>query len=341
MEQAALTTRSHFPPASIKITDVAAAAGVAPMTVSRVLNTPERVSDATALKVRAAIEKLGYVPNQIAGSLSSRRSRMIAAIVPTIASPMFNAPMQTFTATLGAAGYHVMLGLSGYGDDGEEGLIRAVLTRRPDGMLLTGASHSPAALRLLQDAGMPVVEIWDASETPTDMLVGFDHAELGEAVADFFIAAGHTEFAVLVAGDPRAGARREGFVHRVAQHGGRLVAARTLPAPSSIMDGREALRDIAGLLGPRTALFGSSDNVAFGVITEAKMLGIAVPERLAVCGFGDFEISRASEPPFTTVSVDGPSMGRMAAENLLARMNGRPAPRRVLMPSHIIPRGST
>ncbi len=326
---------------SIKITDVAAAAGVAPMTVSRVLNTPERVSEATALRVRDAIERLGYVPNMIAGGLSSRRSRMISAILPTIASPMFSVPMQSFTDTMAQAGYNVMLGLTGYAPGSEDPLIRAVLGRRPDGLLLTGAAHSPAVQRLLADAGVPVVEIWDSTETPTDMLVGFDHAELGAAVADFFVAGGHTQFVMLAARDPRAAARREGFTRRVRQHGGTMIAERILPAPSGIMDGRLALRDIAGLLGERTALFGSSDNLAFGVLTEARRLGIAVPQRLAVCGFGDFEISRSGEPPFTTVSVDGAGMGRMAAENLLARMAGRTAPRRVLVPSRIIERAST
>ncbi len=327
--------------ATVKITDVAAAAGVAPMTVSRVLNTPERVSEATAQKVRDAIERLGYVPNLLAGGLSSRRSRMIAAIVPTIASPMFSAPMQVFTEVLGRAGYHVMLGLSGYDADGEDALIRAVMTRRPDGLLLTGAAHSARVRRLLQDAGVPVVEIWDATETPTDMLVGFDHALLGAAVADFFVSLGHRHFVMLAAADPRAAARRDGFVRRIAHHGGTMLATRTLPAPSGIMDGRLALREIAPLLGERTALFGSSDNVAYGAMVEARALGIAVPQRLAVCGFGDFELSRSTEPPFTTVSVDGAEMGRVAAENLLARMNGRGAARRVLVPFRIISRQST
>ncbi|MBN8909290.1 MAG: LacI family DNA-binding transcriptional regulator, partial [Rhodospirillales bacterium] len=86
--------------APVKITDVAAAAGVAPMTVSRVINTPDRVSAETAARVREAIERLGYVPNLIAGGLSSRRSRMVAAIVPTIAHPMFAGLVQTFTDAL-------------------------------------------------------------------------------------------------------------------------------------------------------------------------------------------------------------------------------------------------
>lgn len=327
-------------PASVKITDVAALAGVAPMTVSRVLNTPDRVSGPTAARVRDAIEQLGYMPNLIAGGLSSRRSRMIAAIVPTIASPMFNAPVQTFTDAMGIAGYHVMLALSGYTDN-EDAQIRAVLARRPDGLLLTGARRSPAIRKLLHDSGLPVVEIWDTAPEPTDILVGFDHAEVGGAVADFFVASGHTHFAILSARDPRAAARRQGFVDRVAHHGLTLVAERVLSAPSLIEDGRQGLRDIASSLAPRTALFGSSDLVAFGALVEATLRGIDVPGRLAICGFGDFEISRGCVPAFTTVRVDGAEIGRVAAEKLLARIHGNTAPERVLVPFEIIARDTT
>jgi LacI family gluconate utilization system Gnt-I transcriptional repressor len=327
--------------ASVKITDVAALAGVAPMTVSRVLNTPDRVSEPTAAKVRAAIEQLGYMPNLIAGGLSSRRSRMIAAIVPTIASPMFNAPVQTFTDAMGLAGYHVMLALSGYSEDSEDAQIRAVLARRPDGLLLTGAHRSPAIRKLLHDSRLPVVEIWDTAAEPTDVLVGFDHAEVGAAVADFFAASGHTNFAILSARDPRAAQRRQGFIDRVAHHGLTLVAERVLQAPSSIEDGRQGLRDIADQLGPRTALFGSSDLVAFGVLIEAGLRGIKVPEDLAVCGFGDFEISRSTYPAFSTVRVDGAEIGRLAAEQLLARIMGAATPGRIHVPFEIIARATT
>ena len=98
------------------------------------------------------------MPNLIAGGLSSRKSRMIAAILPTIASPMFSAPMATFTDAMSAAGYHVMLALSGYSTLSEDAQIRAVLARRPDGLLLTGAHRSDAIRNLLRNSDLPVVE---------------------------------------------------------------------------------------------------------------------------------------------------------------------------------------
>ena len=327
--------------AQVKITDVAAEAKVAPMTVSRVINTPDRVSPATAARVRAAIDKLGYVPNLIAGGLSSRRSRMVAAIVPTIAHPMFAGLVQSFTDAMRQAGYEVMLSLSGYGDDAAQ--VRALLGRRPDAMLITGADHPAATAQILRESGIPIVEIWDVSAHPIDMLVGFDHRQVGASVADFFRAKGHDRFAAISADDARALTRRQGYLDAIAAAGGTVVAAPVLPAPSTIMAGRQALRDMLGVLTERTALACSSDMLAFGAITELRRHGIAVPDQVAVCGFGNFELSAASDPPFTTVNVEGSESGRIAADFLLRRLADDEAARgaRVQVPFRILERASS
>ena len=310
------------PRAPVKITDVAARAGVAPMTVSRVINTPDRVSPATAAKVRAAIEHLGYVPNLIAGGLSSRRSRMVAAVVPTIAHPMFAGLIQTFTDAMRTAGYQVMLSLSGYGENDKESLLRALLGRRPDALLIAGAAHTPGAFQMISEAGIPVVEIWDVSRRPIDMLVGFDHEDVGQAVARFFLAKGHTHFATISADDSRALVRNHTFTAAVRQAGGTMVGEVIIPAPSTIQAGRAALRQMLPALTQRTALFCSSDVLAFGALTEARHHGLPIPDRLAVCGFGNFELSAASEPAFTTVNVEGAEAGEIAASFLLQRLTG-------------------
>lgn len=327
---------------SVKITDVAAAAGVAPMTVSRVLNAPDRVSAATAQRVREAIERLGYVPNLIAGGLSSRRSRLVAAIVPGIDSPLFSVPLAAFATTMNLAGYHVLLGLAdGAGEAAASGLLRGVLARRPDGLLLTDAAQPPAVVRLLHDAGVPVVTICDAAPAVAGMLVGLDHAALGAAVADFFADRGHTRFALMAGSDPPAVLRRQGFADRLARRGGRLVAEYALAGPGSIAEGRAGLRAMLPALEAPTALFCGADPAAFGAVTEARMQGIAMPARLAVCGFGDFALCRDSEPAVTSLSFDATAMGRMAAEALLARLAGAEAPARMLLPFHIAARATT
>jgi len=341
------TPRTTRPP--VKLIDVAAAASVAPMTVSRVLNTPERVAAATAQRVREAIDRLGYVPNLIAGGLSSRRTRMVAAIVPTMAHPMFVALVQNFTDALRARGYEVMLSLSGYGDVDEATLVRAVLARRPDALLLTGTSHDAPTRQMLADAAIPVVEIFEVTRRPIDMLVGVDHAAVGAAVAAYFRARGHSHFAVFAAADPRAQTRGSAFAAAARRAGGTVLAEAIAPAPSTIAAGRAALRDLLPRLTPPAeapvALFCSSDLLAFGALVEARVHAIAVPQRLAVCGFGDFELGAAADPPFTTVSVESAQVGQQAATFLLERLAATPeAPvtaRRVIAPYRIIERGSS
>src|SRR5262249_55153828 len=159
--------------------------------------------------------RLGYVPNLMAGGLSSRRSRMVAAVVPGIGGPFFGAAVQRFTEGLGEAGYQGLLALTGSARAHEDLVLRSLLGRRPHGVLLTGADPSPAARRLLRDAAIPVVEMWDTSDAPMDTLVSLDHSGLGAAVADFFVSAGHTRFATVGARFPRATARRQGFARRV------------------------------------------------------------------------------------------------------------------------------
>jgi len=333
----------------VKLSDVAAAAAVAPMTVSRVLNTPDRVSPATAQRVREAIDRLGYVPNLIAGGLSSRRTRMVAAIVPTMAHPMFVELVQTFTDALRARGYEVMLSLSGYGDVDEATLVRAVLARRPDALLVTGTTHDAPTRQMLADAAIPVVEIFEVARRPVDMLVAVDHEAVGEAVAGYFRARGHATYAVFAAADPRAQARGCAFAAAARRAGGTVLAETVAPAPSTITAGRAALRallpDLLAPARPRVALFCSSDLLAFGAMVEARAHGIAVPDQLAVCGFGDFELSAVSDPPFTTVSVEGAQVGQHAAAFLLERLAGDPdAPRparRETVPYRIIERGSS
>ena len=260
----------------VKITDVAAAAGVAPMTVSRVINTPDRVSPETTARVREAIDRLGYVPNLIAGGLSSRKSRTVAAIVPTIAHPMFASVVQSFSDSMRHAGYQVMLAICGYEEADDEALFRAVLGRRPDALLVTGSGYSPAAWQMLIEAHIPVVEIWDVSSRPIDMMIGFDHAQVGAEVAAFFLAKGHDRFAVLTARDSRALARARGFTRAVTKAGGTVVLDQQIPAPSTIGAGRDGLQALIPLLDQRCAMFCSSDLMAFGVITEARIQGVPV-----------------------------------------------------------------
>ena len=163
----------------ITLADVAKLAGVSPITVSRALNTPEQLTPDTLQRVREAVERTGYVPNTLAGGLASARSRLVAAVVPTIAGPVFLETIQALTEALAESGYQLMLGQGGYSNAREDALLDAIIGRRPDGIVLTGIMHSAGGRRRLLAAGIPVVETWDLTPTPIDMLVGFSHEKVG------------------------------------------------------------------------------------------------------------------------------------------------------------------
>lgn len=325
---------------AVTLRQVAAAAEVAPVTVSRVLNTPERVSPEVRDRVLAVIHDTGYVPNRLAGGLASTRSRLVAAIVPTLSMSVFLPTVQALTDTLFDGGYQLMLGQTGYSDAREDALIEAIIGRRPDGIALTGVVHSTQSRTRLLAAGIPVVEIWDLTPDPIDMLVGFSHPDIGIAVANHLVARGRRRLAVVTANDARAWRRAQTFQTHVAALGLPPVALVDVGASRSLASGRGALAQL--LQSGVDAVFCSSDLLAVGVVTEAQARGLRVPDDLAVIGFGDFDFVSGLEPALTSVRVNGDTIGAEAARQLMARAEGRTVgPSQVDVGFSIIERGST
>lgn len=326
---------------AVTLHDVARLAGVAPITASRALSTPAQVSDDVRKKVVEAVERTGYVRNRLAGGLASARSRLVAAVVPTISGPVFLQTVQALTEALAEQGYQLMLGQSGYVDSREDALLEAIIGRRPDGIVLTGIMHSPQGRKRLLAAGIPVVETWDLTPTPLDMLVGFSHVEVGRAVAAFLQARGRRRLAMVAGDDERSMRRQQAFVQSAQAAGLPEVAVVNVPAPATLKSGRTALAELLRRLPDIDAVFCSSDLLALGVMTEAQARGIAVPGRLAVVGFGDLEFSADLYPALTTVRIDGTAIGRQAAQFIVDRAEGgRPGPRVVDVGFSIIERDS-
>jgi LacI family gluconate utilization system Gnt-I transcriptional repressor len=326
----------------ITLRDVARLAGVSAITVSRALNTPDRVSADTLQRVRDAVARTGYVPNLLAGGLASNRSRLVAALIPTIAGSVFLETIQALTDTLAAQGLQLMLGQGGYTGAREDALIDAIVARRPDGIVLTGIMHSPDGRRRLLASGIPVVETWDLTPTPIDMLVGFSHEKVGIQVADFLHTRGYRRPAILTADDHRAGLRRAGFEGRWRELGLARLPACVVGAPSTMGNGRSGLRELLARKGKVDAVFCSSDVLAQGVITQAQAQGLRIPQDLAVMGFGNLDFSADIHPALSTVQVDGAAIGEQAARFIIDRIEGRDAGPRVRdIGFSLVPREST
>ncbi len=328
--EAIRTRRARRGSGAVTLHDVAKLAGVAPITASRALNRPEQVSDEVRKKVGDAVARTGYVPNLLAGGLASRRSRLVAAVVPTISGPVFLETVQSLTEALAERGYQLMLGQSGYAGSREDALLEAIIGRRPDGIVLTGIMHSAEGRRRLLAAGIPVVETWDLTPTPIDMLVGFSHVDVGQAVAQFLFGKGRRRFAAVAGDDERATRRVDAFQAAARTLGLAEVPVVVVPAPTTLKRGREALVDL--LRAPRDidAVFCSSDLLALGVMTEARVRGVKVGEQLAVVGFGDLEFAADLDPALTTVHINGAAIGVQAAQFIVDRAEGRDVAERIV-----------
>ncbi|WP_342132012.1 LacI family DNA-binding transcriptional regulator [Hydrogenophaga sp. OTU3427] len=336
--------RSRRGSGAITLRDVAKLAGVAPITASRAINTPGQVSADVRRKVDEAVARTGYVPNRVAGGLASARSRLIAAVVPSTVVSVFNETIEALNATLFDAGYQLMLGQSSYSPEREEQLLEAIIGRRPDGIFLTGILPPGKGRTRLLASGIPVVETWDLTPTPIDMLIGFSHAAIGDAVARFLWAKGHRRLALVRAEDDRAGRRAQAFQAAVAQAGGAPVIDINVGAVRTLRSGRDAmgrLLEQAAASGGVDAVFCSSDLLALGVMTEARARGLAVPGDVAIVGFGDVPFVSDMVPALTTVRINGAEIGERAARCLMARADGQAVePRTVDVGFSIIERDS-
>lgn len=314
----------HAKPATLH--DVARVAGVSLITASRALTRPGVVSAKTIARVQTAVQSTGYIPNLLAGGLKSKRSRMVAGIVPALSVAQFLPSVQALTETLAAEGYQLLLGQTGYDPAREEVVLNTMISRQPDGMVFTGLVQGAAVRARLRRTGIPVVETWDMSDDPVDMLVGFSQRQVGQAVGEWFRDRGWQRVGIATADDQRALERKAGFEAAY----GSAVPTAVVAAPSSLQRGRQALAELLARAPGLQAVACSSDQLAQGVLVEAQARGLRVPQDLAVCGFGNADFAAHLLPSLSTVLIDGPAIGRLAARMVLARCRGEVVTQRIV-----------
>ena len=336
------------------LADVAAAAGVTAITVSRYLREPQRVAPATAAAVATALHLTGYLPNKQAGVLASAAAgsaRMVAALIPSIANSIFAETVQGLAEALQGSGCELLLAATGYSAEREEEQLRALLGWFPSALVVTGRRHTPGALALLRQAqarGTPVIEIWDHHPEPgaeNFTQIGFDHEQVGRAMAEHLIARGYRSLAYVdsgVAEDFRAHERGDGFLAAAKR---RRVPARriTAPAQEAIEAGRQAfagLVDTKGRPSVRAAAF-ANDHLACGALLQARAHGLVLPQDLALLGFGDFSLGRQLDPPLSTVHTPRFEIGQATARALLQALHSGQAAADERLPWTLIARGSS
>jgi LacI family transcriptional regulator, gluconate utilization system Gnt-I transcriptional repressor len=314
-----LTVAAHDPARLVPtLSAVAKRAGVSPITVSRVVRTPERVAPETRRRVEQAMRDLGYVPNLVAGALASARTKSVGVLVPTIANSIFADTVQGLSDKVEPLGYSVILAQSGYDPAREERMLAALLSRRPEAIIMVGSPATEGGRRLLRHARIPVVETWELPEQPIDAVAGFNNREAGETVAKHLMAQGRQHLAFIGGDDPRATRRWSGFRDQIRAHG--LQEPRRLILPHDATSGVMAYTSLPGV----DAVFAASDAHAIGFMAGLRKAGLLrhgpAPEQpVAVIGLGNLEMGRLISPSLSTIGVHGREIGGTAATLTLER----------------------
>jgi len=310
--------------------EVALLAGVSTMTASRALSQPRLVSETTRAKVEHAVGELGYVPNRAARALASSHSRVIVVLVPSLANAVFTAVLDGIHDAVGASQYQLLIGNTHYSDAEEEKLLNIYLQSNPDGVLLSGVSHSPHVQRVLGSSRIPIVSMMDLAEGEQDLSVGFSQLDAGRSMTRHLLDKGYRRIAFIGAQlDERTLRRADGYRQAMQAAGLADSSLETMVAePSTIALGAELMRQT---LAKRVdAVFCCNDDLAHGAIYHCQRQGIRVPADVAIAGFNDLPASAWMMPSLTTVDTPRYRIGYEAASLLMEVIGGRtPAQRRI------------
>ncbi|MGH1416770.1 MAG: LacI family DNA-binding transcriptional regulator [Pelagimonas sp.] len=325
------------------LSDVAKEAGVSTATVSRCLNSPDQVVAKTRERVLQAVEMLGYTPNFAARVMAAKRSFTIGAIIPTMDNAIFARGLQAFQDELRDHGYTLLVSSSAYKPDIEEEQIRSLLARGADGLLLIGHERGAHIYEYLDRHQVPALVAWSYLPEARQPSVGFNNREAMSELAQCVLDAGHRRIAMisgLTDGNDRAFNRVQGVKDALIANGFELDALTLIETPYGIEQGAQAFGDLMALSPRPTAVMCGNDVLAAGALREAKRLGIAVPDQVSVTGFDDIELAEIVSPSLTTVHVPHRKMGRKAAAELIAMVEGTSKGRSVCIETHVVTRSS-
>lgn len=329
----------------LTIREIAREAGVSTATVSRVMNGSELVSADTRESVKSVIERNGYLSHGIAVSLASARSLSIGLVIPTITNSIYASSTQAIQSITQAAGYTLLLGNSEFSPELEEKLIRNLIERRVDGLILTGGERNPAVYDLIEAHGVPFVVTWKrmpkGARRPS---VSFDNYKGGRMAVEHLIELGHRRIG-LVCGrtdvNDRARDRRTAYEDALRARGLPIEHGFIHEGDFEFVHGRNAMQSMLRLRQPPTAVFCANDIQAIGAMFECGEQGLSVPDDMSLVGFDDLPAAQYVRPRLTTIRVPAQRMGERAATNVLYAIQSGKMPPTEELPVELILGGST
>jgi len=323
------------------IYDVAKRAGVSISTVSRMLNSPDKVNSETRERILAAIDALGFVPKAEARARALRGTGRIGVISPFFTAPSFVQRLRGISEALSEEKFELVIYTVDSAEHLKSFLSSLPLTRNLDGLIILSLPIDDADAYRLVDHGLPTVLV----EYPHPSLssVEIDDVMGGRMAARYLLEKGHRRIAFLGDTDlPEysihpVSLRLVGFRQGLQEAGVELPDAFIRLAPYSQEQTRQVAKELLGLPEPPTAIFAATDFQALGVLKAAHQLNVKVPEQLAVIGFDDIDMAEYAD--LTTICQHLDESGKLAVEILLSQMkSSSQLPRYVKIPLNIIER---
>ncbi|WP_158782234.1 DNA-binding transcriptional regulator CytR [Pantoea sp. BAV 3049] len=306
--------------------DVAIKAGVSTATVSRALTNPEKVSAVTRQKVEDAVIAVGYSPHSMARNAKRNESRTILVIVPDICDPFFSEMIRGIEVVAADQGYLVLIGDCAHQNRQEQSFLNLMMTRQIDGMVLLG-SQVPFETGLEEQRNLPPMvmanEFAPELELPT---VHIDNLTAAFEAVNHLLKLGHSRIACIAGPHdmPLCQYRLQGYIQALRRNGIALDPHYIVRGDFTFDAGARAMKQLMALPTPPDALFCHSDIMALGAMSQAKNMGLRIPQDLSLIGFDDIELSRYSDPQLTTVAQPRFNIGREAMNLLLEQLQGRP-----------------
>lgn len=318
--------------AEITIKDVARAAGFSIKTVSRVINKHPTVAKDIREKVEAAIAKLNYQPNVWARSLRSSRSHLLALFSHDSTVPYVSQIQLAATAVCREAGYHIMSELLPASERSLPKMVKDVIgTVQLDGALLVPpAADSLALMKMLDAAKLPFVRVSPNTHLDLGSYVYIDDCKVAYDITQYLIDLGHRDIAFVGGPELHAAAakRQSGFEAAMREHEIPIVKSWVLRGEFNVKSGMQAGQSLFSKQKWPSAVIGSNDETAIGVMAAAYREGATIPRDISIVGIDDAPIASSFWPPLTTVRQPLADLGRAAAEILIAEIEA-PHERRI------------
>ncbi len=305
------------------VRDVAARAGVSPGTVSKALNGTGQLSPATRSRVTAAAEELGFRPNHVARSLIEGRTYTVGILTTDTFGRFTNPVMMGIEDALGAGRMSTLLCDSRGDPLRERHYVHELLTRRVDGLVVTGRRPDPRPS--LGRLPIPVVYVLVQSQDPEDLSITYDDTQGARLGVEHLLAHGRKRISY-VSGPARhwsTRSRQQGVREALAAAGLALDDDAVLLGQWSEAWGRTAAAQLVRRDPRVDGVVCGSDQIARGVVDGLREAGVGVPEAVSVVGFDNWDVmAEASRPPLTTVDPNLTLLGQLAATRLMAAIDG-------------------